>query len=46
MGGGGTNITYNIQALDPRSFKEILAQDPSFVYAVTRAGARKLPGVA
>ena len=45
MGGGGTNITYNIQALDPRSFKEILAQDPSFVYAVTRAGARKLPGV-
>lgn len=43
--GGGTNVTYNINAVDPRSFKEILAQDPSFVYAVTRAGARKLPGV-
>ena len=43
--GGGTNVTYNINAIDPRSFKEILAQDPSFVYAVTRAGARKLPGV-
>lgn len=42
---GGTQVTYNINALDPRSFKEILAQDPSFVYAVTRAGARKLPGV-
>jgi hypothetical protein len=43
--GQATNVTYNIQALDPRSFKEILSQDPSFVYAVTRAGARKLPGV-
>ncbi len=42
--GQSTNVTYNINAIDPRSFKEILSQDPSFVYAVTRAGARKLPG--
>lgn len=38
-----TNITYNIQAVDARSFKQLVAQDPEFIYSVTQAGARRLP---
>lgn len=39
----GTSVTYNINAIDPRSFKEILSQDPEFIYALTEAGRRRLP---
>jgi tape measure domain-containing protein len=44
MGGGGiTQVTYNISAVDSRSFKDLVASDPAFIYNVTRAGARKIP---
>jgi len=36
-------VTYNIQAVDARSFKQLVAQDPEFIYSVTQAGARRLP---
>jgi hypothetical protein len=41
----GTNmtaVTYNIQAVDSRSFKDLVASDPAFIYNVTRAGARRV----
>ena len=40
----GTNITYNIQAVDAMSFKQMLAQDPTFLHAVAEQGRRSLPG--
>lgn len=40
---GSTTVNYNIQAVDARSFKELVAQDPEFIYSVTRAGQRRLP---
>lgn len=43
--GGGTNVTYNINAVDAQSFKSMIAQDPSFIYAVSMQGAKGLPGV-
>lgn len=42
--GGGTFVTYNINAVDAMSFKQMLARDPSFLYAVAEQGRRKLPG--
>jgi hypothetical protein len=42
MGGGGA-VTYNINAVDARSFKQLVAQDPEFIYSVTQAGRRRLP---
>jgi len=44
LAGGGTSITYNINAIDSRSFEERLAQDPEFLFAVTEAGRRRSPG--
>lgn len=43
-GGGATNITYNISAVDARSFQQLVAADPSFMYAVTLKGQRMMPG--
>lgn len=42
--GQPTQVNYNIQAVDARSFKQLVAQDPEFLYSVTQAGARRLPG--
>jgi lambda family phage tail tape measure protein len=42
--GGGTNVTYNINAVDALSFKQLLAQDPGFLYGVTMQGANSIPG--
>lgn len=42
-GGGMTQVTYNISAVDSRSFKDLVASDPAFIYNVTRAGARRIP---
>jgi lambda family phage tail tape measure protein len=42
--GGTTNVTYNINAVDAASFKQLVAQDPSFIYAVTQQGARSVNG--
>jgi lambda family phage tail tape measure protein len=41
--GGATQVTYNIQAVDARSFKELVARDPEFIYSVTQVGARRIP---
>jgi lambda family phage tail tape measure protein len=42
--GGTTNVVYNINAVDAASFKQLVAQDPSFIYAVTQQGARSVNG--
>lgn len=42
--GTSTNVTYNINAVDARSFKDMIAQDPSFIHAVASQGARAIPG--
>jgi hypothetical protein len=41
--GGGMTINYNISAVDARSFQELVARDPEFIYAVTERGRRGLP---
>jgi len=41
--GGGATIYYNISAVDARSFQELVARDPQFIYAVTEQGRRSLP---
>ena len=40
---GGTNVTYNINAVDALSFKQMVARDPEFIFSVTQAGRRRLP---
>jgi hypothetical protein len=40
---GGT-VTYNINAVDAQSFKQMLAADPTFLHAVAEQGRRRLPG--
>ena len=40
----GTQVTYNINAVDAPSFQALVASDPQFIYAVTQAGARTIPG--
>lgn len=42
--GGGTNVTYNINAVDAMSFKQMLAQDPSFIYALSLQGSSGIAG--
>ena len=42
--GGGGNVTYNINAVDAKSFKQMVAADPTFLYSVTEQGRRRLPG--
>jgi lambda family phage tail tape measure protein len=44
LGGGGmAAVTYNINAVDASSFRQLVASDPSFIYAVTEQGRRSLP---
>jgi hypothetical protein len=38
-----TYVTYNINAVDAMSFKQMVAADPSFIYAVTQQGAKSIP---
>lgn len=43
--GGGTTIINNITATDTQSFKEALGrQDPEFIFGLSQAGARRVPG--
>jgi hypothetical protein len=42
--GGGTQVTYNINAVDAKSFKQLVSQDPEFIFNVSQAGARRVPG--
>ena len=46
MGGEAsmTNVTYNINATDAASFRQLLARDPEFIYAVTEKGRSSIPG--
>ena len=39
---GGT-VVYNINAVDARSFKQMVAADPSFIHAVASQGAKYIP---
>lgn len=41
---GSTNVTYNINAVDAMSFKQMIARDPSFIHAVAMQGAKGIPG--
>ena len=43
-GGGVTNVNYTINATSAESFQQLVASDPQFIYAVTQAGARSIPG--
>jgi hypothetical protein len=43
LGGGTQAVTYNINAVDARSFKQLVASDPEFIYNITRVGQRRLP---
>ena len=43
MGMGGGQVTYNINAVDARSFKQLVAEDPEYIYNVTQVGARRQP---
>lgn len=40
---GGSNVTYNINAVDAQSFQQLVARDPQFIFAVTEQGRRSLP---
>lgn len=42
--GGGTTVTYNINAVDAPSFQALVARDPGFIHAVVMAGARGQSG--
>lgn len=43
MAGGTTSVTYNINAVDASSFKQLVAKDPRFIYAVTEQGRKSVP---
>jgi len=43
-GGGTTQVTYNINAIDSQSLNQALSRDPEFIYNLTRVGARRTPG--
>jgi lambda family phage tail tape measure protein len=42
--GASTQVTYNINAVDARSFQQLLAANPEFLYAVSLKGQRGMPG--
>lgn len=44
LGMGPTYVTYNISAVDALSFKQMVAADPSFIYAVSQQGSKGIPG--
>lgn len=40
---GASYVTYNINAVDAMSFKQLVAADPQFIHAVAQQGARSIP---
>lgn len=40
---GASNVTYNIQAVDASSFKQLVARDPGFIHAVAMQGSKAVP---
>lgn len=45
LGGSSTTVNYNIQAVDAPSFQALVASNPEFIFSVTEAGRRRIPGV-
>jgi phage-related minor tail protein len=43
LGGGGGSVNYYITAVDSASFKQMIARDPEFLYAVTEKGRQRSP---
>jgi hypothetical protein len=43
MGGGSGTVNYYITAVDSTSFKQMVARDPEFLYAVTEKGRQRSP---
>ena len=41
--GMNTNVIYNINAVDAASFRQMLAREPEFLYAVTEKGRSAIP---
>lgn len=41
--GGSTSVTYNINAVDARSFRQLLAQDPGFIHGLVMQGGNRIP---
>ena len=41
--GGSTYVNYHINAVDSMSFKQMLAQDPTFLHSVAEVGRRGIP---
>ena len=44
FGMSAPTVNYNINAVDAQSFKQLVARDPEFIFNVTQAGARRIPG--
>jgi phage-related minor tail protein len=44
LGSSSANVTYNISAVDASSFRQLVARDPEFIYAVTEKGRNSVPG--
>ena len=44
MGGMGTTVNYTVNAVDARSFQDLLATDPRTLFAITEQGRKSLPG--
>ena len=42
-GASTTNVVYNINAVDAPSFRQMIARDPEFLYAVTEKGRSSIP---
>jgi lambda family phage tail tape measure protein len=42
-GVGTTQVVYNINAVDAPSFQQLLARDPTLLYAISEQGRRSLP---
>lgn len=40
---GGSSVTYNINAVDALSFRELVARDPGFIHAVATRGGSSIP---
>jgi len=40
---GNQTVNYNINAVDARSFKELVAADPGFIHAVASVGGQQIP---
>jgi hypothetical protein len=41
---GGQQVIYNINAVDARSFRDLLARDPGYIHALAQKGASRVPG--